>query len=123
VRFPCPTRPHADPRIRAMRMRLTGHGNPGTSYYVRVSIRLRACGVRGRSHATFNETLGGGGTVISEDTHTSPFRQVARCQWRTFKWKLRDEFFGVGTYKVSATVYDKDAQFSNTVSRRHTTID
>ena len=123
MRFPCPTRPHADPRIRSMRMRLTGHGKPGASYYVRVAIRLRVCGVRGRSRVTFNETLGSGGTTFSEDTHTTSFRQVARCQTRTFKWKLRDEFFGVGTYKVRATVSDKDAQFSNTMSRSQTTID
>ena len=123
VRFPCPTRPHADPRIRSMRMRLTGHGNPGRSYSVRVAIRLRICGVRGRSHVTFDETLGSGGTTFSERTHTTRFRQTASCQTRTFKWKLREEFFGVGTYRVSATVYDKDTQFSNTVSRRQTTTD
>lgn len=122
ARFPCPTRPHADPKIRAMRMRLTGH-NPGAHYYVRVQIKLRVCGVRGRSHVTFDETLGSGKTIFSEHAHTVRFQQVARCPWRTFKWKLRREFFGVGTYRVRATVYDMDTQFSNTVSRRQTTTD
>jgi hypothetical protein len=37
--------------------------------------------------------------------------------------KLRDEFFGVGTYNVTVTAWDKDAQFSESVSRRVVTID
>jgi hypothetical protein len=72
---------------------------------------------------TFDETLGSGKTVFSESAHTTRFQQTAHCQWRTFKWKLHQQFFGVGTYKVRATVYDKDTQFSNTVSRHETTTD
>lgn len=123
ARFPCPVRPHKNPRIRAMRMRLTGHGSPGANYYVRVEVRLRVCGVRGRSHVTFDETLGNGKTIFGEHVHTTRFQQTAGCQWRKFKWKLRQEFFGVGTYRVAARVYDRDTQFSNTVSRRRTTTD
>jgi hypothetical protein len=106
-----------------MRLRFTGHGTPGPDYYVRVSIRLRACGFRGRSEVVFNESIGDGGTTWAEHTQTKRYRQARSCQWRTFKWKLRDEFFGVGTYRVAATVWDKDAQFSKTISRRITTID
>jgi len=123
VDFPCPKRPHADPRIRRMQMRLTGHNVPGPRYYVRVGIRLRICGVRGRSSVVLNETKRIGGDTFGEHTRTKRFRQTARCQWRSFRWKLRDEFFGVGTYRIAATVWDQDFQFSKTVSRKHTTTD
>jgi hypothetical protein len=123
VAFPCPKRPHADPKIRSMRMRLTGHNAPGPRYYVRVQIRLRICSARGRSSAVFNETLRIGSDTFGRHTRTKHFRQTAHCQWRSFKWKLRDEFFGVGTYRVAATVWDKDSQFSKTVSRKQTTTD
>jgi hypothetical protein len=123
VEFLCPKRPHANPKIRAMRMRLTGHNAPGSRYYVRVQIRLRICGVRGGSSAVFNETLRIGGDTFGRHTRSKHFRQTAHCQWRSFKWKLRDEFFGVGTYRVAATVWDTDSQFSKTVSRKQTTTD
>jgi hypothetical protein len=122
-RFPCPKRPHADPRIASMRMRMSGHGAPGKNYYVRVSVRLRVCGVRGGSDVVINETIGSGKSTWAEHTHTERFRQLRACQFRTFTWKLRDEFFGVGIYKVAATVCDKDAQFSKTRTRQRTTID
>ena len=105
-----------------MQMRLTGH-NPGPSYYVSVRIRLRVCAVRGRSSVVFNETLRIGGNTFGRHRRTRHFDQTASCRRRTFNWKLRDEFFGVGTYRVAATVRDKDAQVSNTVSRKQTTND
>lgn len=122
VGFSCPKRPHANPRINSMRLRLTGH-NPGPRYFVRVHVRLRVCAVRGRSEVVFNEQLRLGGEAFGEHSRTLRFRQRARCQWQSFRWKLRDEFFGVGTYVVRATVWDKDSQSSRTVSRRVTTVD
>ncbi len=117
VPFPCPKRPHADPRIKRMRMRLTGH-NPGTNYFVRVHVRLRVCAVRGRSEVVVNETLRIGRDTFAEHTRTIRFRHRSSCQWHRFRWRLRDEFFGVGTYKVAATVWDRDFQFSKTLSRK-----
>ena len=113
---------HADPKITNMQMRLTGH-NPGPHYYVSVRIRLRVCAVRGRSSVVLRETLRLGGQTLGRHSRTRRFDQTAACRRHTFKWKLRDEFFGVGTYRVAATVTDKDAQVSNTVSRRQTTND
>jgi hypothetical protein len=121
--FPCPIRPHADPKIKRMRMWFTGHGTPGAHYFVRVHVRMRVCGVRGRMEVVANETLRIGHDTFGDHTRTLTYRHRRRCQNHTFVWKLRDEFFGVGTYKVAATAWDKDSQFSTTVSRKHTTND
>jgi hypothetical protein len=123
ARFPCPVRPHPDPKIKRMRMWMTGHRAPGERYFVRVHLRLRVCAVRGRAEVVVNETKRVGGETFGEHTRTLKYRQRARCQRRTFRWKLRDEFFGVGTYKVAATIWDKDSQFSKTVSRKSVTLD
>jgi hypothetical protein len=120
--WPSAAAAHADPKITNMQMRLTGH-NPGPNYYVRVRIRLRVCAVRGRSSVVLKETLRIGGDPFTRHSRTRHFDQTAACQRRTFKWKLAQEFFGVGTYRVAATVTDKDAQVSNTVSRRQTNND
>jgi hypothetical protein len=123
VGFPCPVRPHPDPTIRRMRMWMTGHGAPGPRYFVRVHVRLRVCAERGRSEVVIKQTKRVSGQTFAEYTRTIRFRQRFRCQRHTFHWRLRDEFFGVGTYKVAATVWDKDFQFSRTVSRKLVTND
>lgn len=123
VEFPCPVRPHADPKIKRMRMTLTGHGPPGEPYFVRVKISLRLCAVRGNAEVVFNETKRLGGQTFGRHTRVMKFRQRSHCQTHRFKWRLRDEFFGVGTYKVKATAWDKDSQFSKTVSRKKVTLD
>lgn len=123
VLFPCPRRPHADPKIKRMRMWMTSHNPRPNGYFVRVHIRLHVCAVRGRSEVVFRETKRLGGQTFGEHTRTLRFRQRVRCQSRTFRWKLRDEFFGIGTYRVRATVRDKDAQSSKTVSRKFVTLD
>jgi hypothetical protein len=120
--FPCPRPPHDDPRIRDMRLWLTGH-NPGHDYFVRVHVKLRICAVRGHAEVKIAETKGAGGHRFAEHARTLNFEQMRACNTRSFRWKLRDEFFGVGTYKVKATVWDKDFQSSRPVSRRQTTLD
>jgi hypothetical protein len=70
-----------------------------------------------------NETKRVGGQTFGRHTRTLKFRQRSRCQRHTFRWRLRDEFFGVGTYKVAAFVYDRDFQSSRTVSRKLVTLD
>jgi hypothetical protein len=122
MRRPSAAAAHADPKITNMQMRLTGH-NPGPGYYVRVRIRLRVCAVRGPARVVLGETLRIGGDVFSTHRRGRHFDQTAACQRRTFKWRLAEKFFGVGTYRVAATVTDKDAQVSNTVSRRQTNND
>jgi hypothetical protein len=123
VAFPCPVLPHEDPRITSMRLRLTGHNAGSERYFVRVRVRLRVCAVRGRAEVVFNETKRAGGERFGEHTRIKRFRQSAGCQSHSFRWRLRDEFFGVGTYRVAATAWDKDSQFSRTVSRRQITLD
>lgn len=123
VEFRCPKRPHPDPRITKMNLQFTGHATRRGRYFVRVHVRLRVCAVRGRSEVVVNETKRLGGQVFGEHTRTIRFRQRSRCQRHRFRWKLRDEFFGVGTYKVAATVWDKDFQLSRTVTRKKLTLD
>jgi sirohydrochlorin ferrochelatase len=106
-----------------MKMSLTGHGPPGDDYFVRVHVRLRVCAVRGRSEVVVNETLRVGGQTFGEHTRTIRFCQRSRCEAHRFRWRLRDEFFGVGTYRVAATVWDRAAQFSKTVTRKQSTLD
>jgi hypothetical protein len=117
-----PAAAHAAPAIKSMQMRSTGH-NPGADYYVRVQVRLRVCAIRGRSSVTFRETLRLSGHTFGSHSRTRHFRQTASCQSRTFNWKLRQEFFGVGTYRVAAKVRDRDGHVSSTVSRKQTTND
>ena len=77
----------------------------------------------GRSEVVINETKRLAGQTFGEHTRTIRARQRFRCQRHAFRWRLRDEFFGVGAYKVAASVTDKDGQFSRTVSRRQVTND
>jgi len=123
IPFACPRRPHPDPRIESMQMRLTGHGRPGPGYRVRVDVRLRICAVRGPAEVVFRERFRLGGRTFAARGRTVRYRQRRACETRTFGWRLGDEFFGVGTYVVTATASDKDFQASRPVSRRHTTTD
>jgi hypothetical protein len=80
VEFPCPIRPHADPKIKWMRLRLTGHNPRPNRYFVRVHVRLRICAVRGRTKVVFNETKRIGGETFGEHARTLRYRQRSRCQ-------------------------------------------
>jgi hypothetical protein len=113
---------HADPTIKSMRTRTTGH-DPGAHYYVRVQIRLRICALRGRASVAFHETKRIGGSTFGSHRRGRRLRQTAACQTRTFNWRLRQEFFGIGTYRVAATARDRDGHVSTTVSRKQTTND
>jgi len=114
---------HADPSIKAMRLWSTGHGDPGPDYFVRVHLRLRVCAVRGDMKVRVHETLRIGSNTFGDHRRALEYRQSAHCQRRTFKWRLRDEFMGVGTYRVAANVRDHDGQVSETRSRKLVTID
>jgi hypothetical protein len=114
---------HADPKITAMRLWATGHGDPGPDYFVRVHLRLRVCAVRGHTKVRVHETLSIGSNTFGEHRRTLAYEQTARCRRRTFKWRLREEFLGVGTYRVAAKVRDKDGQLSAARSRKVETND
>jgi hypothetical protein len=115
----CPRRPHADPKIKRMRLRFSIRG--GDTFIAR--IRLRVCAVRGDASVEVVEHLLLGGRVFAERSRSIDFRQRARCQRHTFHWPLRHEFVGVGRYRVAATVWDRDAQRSRTVRRSSLTAD
>ena len=109
----------ADPGIETMRMWMTSHGGD-----TRVHVRLKVCALAGPSKAVLRQTkTSGGGVVYARGKRTAKFTQGAHCQRHTFRWKLRIEFFGVGTYKVAARVIDADGRRFNTVSRKSTVID
>ena len=117
--LPCARRPHADPKIKRMRLRFSIRG--GDTFNVR--MRLRVCAVHGDASVDVVERLLLGGRVFAERFRSIEFRQRARCQRHTFHWPLRQEFIGVGTYRVAATVWDRDAQRSRTVRRSSFTAD
>jgi hypothetical protein len=121
--FPCPKRPHANPRIKSLRMSFSTRRASGGRYSIRANVALRVCAVRGRSTALFNETKRLGGQTFGAHSHLIRFRQSSACQSHRFRWTLRDDVIGVGVYRVAAQVTDADLQFSKTVSRKSTTTD
>jgi hypothetical protein len=106
-----------------MRVRLALHGAPGPRSFVHVRLRLRVCAVPGPAEIAVEETLRTGGRLAGEHSRTLPYRQRRRCLTRAFRWRLCDEFLGVGTYRVAATARDRDGRSSRTVSRRVVTTD
>jgi hypothetical protein len=121
--FPCPKRRHANPRIKRMRLRFSTHRAGDGSSFVRVRTALRVCAVRGRASVVLSETKKLGGRTFGSGIHSFKFRQRKGCQSHSFHWRLGDRLLGVGTYRVMATVSDKDGQFSKTVSRKSVTTD
>jgi hypothetical protein len=120
VEFPCPL---PRPKLNGMRMRLTGHDAAGASYYVRVTVRLRICAPRQRMTATFQERKTIGSTTFGRYARNVAFSHAGGCRWRTMKWKLRDEFFGIGTYSVTGQLLDSQGKTSRRLTRRSVTND
>ena len=119
VKFPCPL---PRPTLNGMRMRLTGH-DAGANYYVRVTVRLRICAPRQRMTATFQERKTLGSTTFGRYARSVAFSHAGGCRWRTMKWKLRDEFFGIGTYSVTGQLFDSQGKTSRRLTRRSVTND
>jgi hypothetical protein len=113
VRFDCPKRPHADPRIRTMRASLTRHD------IVRMRLALRVCAVRGNLLVVIKETRRLDGRTLRAH-RTRELLQTKRCQWHALSWTPRPELLAAGAYRVAATVWDDDGQSSKTVSREIT---
>lgn len=121
VSFPCPL---PKPRLTAMRLRTVGVGTAGSSYYVRVSVRLRVCAPRqNRLSADFHERKRIGSDTFAEHFRSFTFRHAGGCRFRSWKWKLRDEFFGVGSYSVVARLTDSQGQSTRRLIRRVFTAD
>jgi hypothetical protein len=121
VRFPCPL---PRPRLTAMRMRTVGVGTAPANYYVRVSVRLRVCAPRqNRMTARLHERKRIGSDTFGEHFRSFTFRHAGGCRFRSWKWKLRDEFFGVGSYSVAAEVTDSQGQPTRRLVRRTFTAD
>jgi hypothetical protein len=113
--FPCPRAP----RIETMRLstRLVGR-------QVHERVRMRLCGPPGRSRVVLKQTKSSGnGIVFARGTRALRYRQASGCHTRTFSYPLALRFFGVGVYRVAATVHDSHGQTSRTVTRRVTTTD
>jgi hypothetical protein len=92
--------------------------------HARERVRMRLCGPAGRSRLVFKQTKSSGtGIVFARGTRTVRYRQAGGCHTRTFSYPLALRFFGVGVYRVAATVHDSHGQTSRTVVRRVTTTD
>ena len=113
--FPCP---HA-PRIETMRL-----STQLVHRRVHERVRMRLCGPVGRSRVVLKQTKSSAsGIVFARGTRTLHYRQAAGCHTRTFSYPLAVRFFGVGIYRLAATVHDSHGQTSRTVVRRVTTTD
>jgi hypothetical protein len=118
--FPCPRPAAPRPRLTHMQLRFAA----GASRFTTVTrVRLRLCAQRGIAYVDFKEHKTLGGETHGADNHEHTVRQRRRCQWHRFRWQLKDEFFGVGTYKVTARATDADLQLSNRITRRVFTSD
>jgi hypothetical protein len=122
VDFLCPL---PKPRLLSLSMRLAGVGPAGPQYYVRVTLRVRYCAVSQRKvDLVVNERLRLGSDTFAERTRLYPrSHRAGGCRSRTIKYKLADNFFGVGTYLATVTVLDTRGQSSRALTRRHTTLD
>jgi len=118
MRFTWSYAPSPQPRLTSLRMRLQAVGPPGPGYHVIVHIAARVCALRGPMHLDVREEL-----FDASDDHRFKHRQRSRCQTYHDHWKLADDFFGVGTYIVRVQAFDRYANHSRTLSRRHVTVD
>jgi hypothetical protein len=73
--------------------------------------------------ASFHERKRIGAENFGEHFRTLTFRHAGGCRFRSWKWKLRDEFFGVGSYSVAAEVMDSQGQSTRRLIRRIFTSD
>jgi hypothetical protein len=111
------------PSIARLRWRARGV-NPGRNYFVRETIRVRACAPRGPLTIHIAEQkLAFDDTVQAKRSRNVFQRQSRRCQLHTVSWKLGDRFFGIGKYVVRTTVIDAFGRESPPVSRSSTTTD
>lgn len=122
VVFPCPL---PKPRLLSLRMRLVGVGPAGPTYYVRVTLRVRYCAASQRKvDLVVDERLRLGSQTFAERTRFYPRSHLTGgCRTRTIKYKLADDFFGVGTYLATVSVLDSRGQSSRALTRRNTTLD
>ncbi|MEX2195217.1 MAG: hypothetical protein WD844_08005 [Thermoleophilaceae bacterium] len=111
------------PTVRAFRHSLQGFGEPGPRYGVRVTARFRACAVRGRLLVRIRERKTLGGEVFAERTNRWRRTHRRRCGMYTFRWRLRDSFFGVGRYQLRVIVTDRYGRSSRARYTSHFTSD
>lgn len=121
--------PNRRPRIVSSHFSLVGHTPSGAGYYVTVNARYRVCDdSRGRLLTRVRETKTNGGSFLFASAQWSyrPFAPAAfsqNCKTYRKQWRLRDRFFGVGSYRVRLHVRDGGGKWSNTVSRAWFTSD
>lgn len=96
---------------------------PGPRYTVSERFRVRVCAPRGAVGFTVQETKGWAGQVWQDRYSSYSRRQSSHCQTHTIKWRLRDEFFGIGRYTVRISALSDLAGNSGVVKRSAVTRD
>lgn len=92
-------------------------------YEVVMSAGVRVKAVPGPLKLSIRERLEVGGKVFGERTKTYTLTQTTPEQRHEVSWKLEDQFFGVGWYRLRATVTDARGRTSNVKTRGFYTED
>ncbi len=95
------------PAVRRFGISTTLRGEPGPDVEVVVAARFTACASPGRLSLAVREQLLLGDDVFGEHFRRLTVRQRSRCQRHTVRWRLRDEFVGVGKYSVRLALTDR----------------
>jgi hypothetical protein len=113
------------PRITESILTQEGHGPGGPSYYVTVTARLRVCDDAGGALTVLvREQLLIGKLEEAERRFTRRLA-LARpgCARYTVRWRVGDQFFGVGWYVVNLRLRDAGGLASKPVGQAWLTRD
>jgi hypothetical protein len=113
------------PRIAEHSFTQEGHRPPGRAYYVTVTARLRVCDdVRGALTVLVREQLLVGKFEEAERRFTRKLA-LARpgCAHHTLRWRVGDQFFGVGWYVVNVRLRDAGGLESKPIGQAWLTRD
>lgn len=102
------------PSIEDLDIELVG-SDPGPNYTVQVNAEVRVCAKQGPLTLEVRERQTGFDrppTVTAEHFRTFGRTQNKPCRLYTPSWKLRDEFFGAGIYKVRVHAVDRTGERS-----------
>jgi len=108
------------PTIKKLNVQFEG-SDPGPGYTVTVHARVRVCAKQGPLTLEVRERQTGFDkppTVTAEHFRTLHRSQDKPCRLYTPSWKLRDEFFGAGIYKVRVHAVDREGERSPAASDR-----
>ena len=114
-----------NPKLKDLKVKLKGT-EPGPNYEVKVKTRIRACASKGPIRINIHEEKTGFDdppTVVAANDRRFTRRHDDPCQRFKVSWTLGTEFFGIGIYKVRASVTDSDGNRSRSLVESFKTTD